>query len=71
VGDPEEVLARVKRLWQPGLKLIVGTHVQDPGPSSSFITTSTGFAPERQTVSRMHQGVQKHPAGEDRVGAGG
>jgi len=30
VGDPEEVLARVKRLWKPGIKLIVGTHVQDP-----------------------------------------
>jgi hypothetical protein len=30
VGDPEEVLARVKRLWKPGVKLIVGTHVQDP-----------------------------------------
>jgi hypothetical protein len=30
VGDPDEVLARVKRLWKPGLKLIVGTHVQDP-----------------------------------------
>lgn len=30
VGDPEEVLARVKRLWKRGLKLIVGTHVQDP-----------------------------------------
>ena len=30
VGDPEEVLARVKRLWKPGLKLIVVTHVQDP-----------------------------------------
>jgi len=30
VGEPEEVLARVKRLWKPGLKLIVGTHVQDP-----------------------------------------
>jgi hypothetical protein len=30
VGEPEEVLARVKRLWRPGLKLIVVTHVQDP-----------------------------------------
>jgi hypothetical protein len=30
VGDPEEVLARVRRLWKPGVKLIVGTHVQDP-----------------------------------------
>jgi len=30
VGEPEEVLARVKRLWKPGLKLIVVTHVQDP-----------------------------------------
>jgi hypothetical protein len=30
VGDPEEVLTRVKRLWKPGVKLIVGTHVQDP-----------------------------------------
>jgi hypothetical protein len=30
VGEPDEVLARVKRLWKPGLKLIVGTHVQDP-----------------------------------------
>ena len=30
VGEPEEVLSRVKRLWKPGLKLIVGTHVQDP-----------------------------------------
>jgi hypothetical protein len=30
VGDPEEVLLRVKRLWKPGLKLIVTTHVQDP-----------------------------------------
>jgi hypothetical protein len=30
VGDPEEVLARVKRLWKPGIRLIVGTHVQDP-----------------------------------------
>jgi hypothetical protein len=30
VGDPEEVLARAKRLWKPGLKLIVVTFVQDP-----------------------------------------
>jgi len=30
VGDSEEVLSRVKRLWKPGIKLIVGTHVQDP-----------------------------------------
>lgn len=30
VGDPEEVLSRVKRLWKPGIKLIVATHVQDP-----------------------------------------
>jgi hypothetical protein len=30
VGDPEDVLPRVKRLWTPGMKLIVGTHVQDP-----------------------------------------
>ena len=30
VGDPEEVLARVKRLWSPGLKLLVVTTVQDP-----------------------------------------
>lgn len=30
VGDPDEVLARVKRLWAPGLKLIVVTYVQDP-----------------------------------------
>jgi hypothetical protein len=30
VGEPKEVLARVKRLWAPGLKLMVGTHVQDP-----------------------------------------
>lgn len=29
VGEPEEVLARVKRLWQPGMRLIVVTHVQD------------------------------------------
>ncbi|MEI6387323.1 MAG: uroporphyrinogen decarboxylase family protein [Spirochaetota bacterium] len=31
VGDADEVLSRVKRLWKPGLRLIVGTHVQDPG----------------------------------------
>jgi hypothetical protein len=30
VGDSEEVLSRVKRLWKPGVKLIVGTHIQDP-----------------------------------------
>lgn len=30
VGEPEEVLSRVKRLWKPGIKLIVTTHVQDP-----------------------------------------
>jgi hypothetical protein len=30
VGAPDEVLIRVKRLWKPGLHLIVGTHVQDP-----------------------------------------
>jgi hypothetical protein len=30
VGDPDEVLSRVKRLWKPGIKLIVTTHVQDP-----------------------------------------
>jgi len=30
VGDPDEVLARVKRLWTPGLKLLVVTYVQDP-----------------------------------------
>jgi hypothetical protein len=30
VGDAEEVMSRVKRLWGPGMKLIVGTHEQDP-----------------------------------------
>ncbi len=30
VGDTEEVLSRVRRLWKPGVKLIVGTHVQHP-----------------------------------------
>ncbi len=30
VGDPDEVMARVKRLWQPGLKLVIVTHVQEP-----------------------------------------
>jgi hypothetical protein len=25
-----EGLSRVRRLWKPGLKLIVGTHIQDP-----------------------------------------
>lgn len=30
VGGPEEVLEHLKRLWQPGMKLIVVTHVQDP-----------------------------------------
>lgn len=30
VGDPEEVMAHVKRLWKPGLRLIVVTHLQDP-----------------------------------------
>ena len=30
VGDPDDVLARVKRLWTPGLKLIVVTCVQEP-----------------------------------------
>jgi uroporphyrinogen-III decarboxylase len=30
VGDPKEVLSRVKRLWKPGLKLIVTTHLQNP-----------------------------------------
>jgi hypothetical protein len=29
VGDADEVLARVKRLWKPGVKLIVVTYVQD------------------------------------------
>jgi hypothetical protein len=29
VGGADEVLARVHRLWKPGIKLIVGTHVQD------------------------------------------
>lgn len=30
VGDYDEVISHVRRLWKPGLKLIVGTHVQDP-----------------------------------------
>ncbi|HEY4723419.1 MAG TPA: uroporphyrinogen decarboxylase family protein, partial [Anaerolineae bacterium] len=30
VGDPDEVLTLAKRLWTPGLKLIVVTYVQDP-----------------------------------------
>ena len=30
VGEPDEVLARVKRLWKPGVRLIVGTHVHNP-----------------------------------------
>jgi hypothetical protein len=30
VGDPDEVLEQVKRLWMPGLKLMVVTYVQDP-----------------------------------------
>lgn len=29
VGEPDEVLSHVKRLWQPGMRLIVVTHVQD------------------------------------------
>ena len=30
VGDYDEVISHVRRLWKPGLRLIVGTHVQDP-----------------------------------------
>lgn len=30
VGAPDEVIALTKRLWTPGLKLIVVTYVQDP-----------------------------------------
>lgn len=30
VGEPEEVLALTRRLWAPGLKLIVVTYVPDP-----------------------------------------
>lgn len=30
VGDPDDVLARVERLWAQGMKLIVVTYVQDP-----------------------------------------
>lgn len=30
VGDADEVISRVRRLWKPGIKLIVGTHLQDP-----------------------------------------
>jgi hypothetical protein len=30
VGEPDEVLALTKRLWAPGLKLIVVTYVPDP-----------------------------------------
>jgi hypothetical protein len=30
VGNYDEVLSRVRRLWKPGVKLIIGTHVQDP-----------------------------------------
>jgi hypothetical protein len=30
VGPPEEVLSRVKRLWKPGVKLVVVTYEQDP-----------------------------------------
>jgi hypothetical protein len=30
VGDADEVISRVRRLWKPGVKLIVGTHLQDP-----------------------------------------
>jgi hypothetical protein len=31
VGGPEEVLPRVKRVWKRGMRLIVVTHLQDPG----------------------------------------
>ncbi len=31
VGDPEEVLAISRRLWAPGMRLIVVTYIQDPG----------------------------------------
>jgi hypothetical protein len=30
VGNPDEVLALTKRLWMPGLKLIIVTYVPDP-----------------------------------------
>jgi Uroporphyrinogen decarboxylase (URO-D) len=30
VGDPDEVLARVRQLWGPGMRLIVVTYEQDP-----------------------------------------
>ncbi|WP_158277329.1 uroporphyrinogen decarboxylase family protein [Opitutus sp. ER46] len=30
VGDRAEVMSRVRQLWKPGLKLIVGTHIEDP-----------------------------------------
>jgi hypothetical protein len=30
VGDPDEVLTLAKRLWTPGLKLIIVTYVPDP-----------------------------------------
>ncbi len=30
VGDPDDVLARVRQLWGPGMRLVVVTYVQDP-----------------------------------------
>lgn len=43
VGDADEVLSRVKRLWKPGLKLIVTTHVQDPRAQHQLYHDIHGF----------------------------
>ena len=30
VGEPDVVMSRLKRLWKPGIRLVVVTHVQEP-----------------------------------------
>ena len=40
VGDPDEVLARVRQLWGPGMRLMVVTYEQDPVAQHRLYATS-------------------------------
>lgn len=43
VGDRTEVMSHVRRLWKPGVKLIVGTHVTDPAEQHALYNEIHAF----------------------------
>ena len=59
VGDPAEVLTLAKRLWTPGLKLIVVTYVPDPVAQQQTLPRPTHPVQLKERNPLMDERLQK------------